>query len=120
MKQKLLFTNVISKLFVLGCFLLCNMAFGADYYLRAGNGNWVSTTTATSGGWWPTASGGTAYAVGSFPQAGDNVFIMAHNAVLTINTANAACNNITFFQGLNSTATTAAQTNGLILTGANG
>lgn len=117
MKQKLLFTNVISKLFVLGCFLLCNTAFGADYYLRSGNGNWVSTTTGT-GAWWPTASGGTAYPIGSSPQAGDNVFIVAHNSILTINTANAACNNITFFQGLNSTATTAAQTNGLILTGA--
>jgi hypothetical protein len=120
MKQKLLFTNVISKLLVLVCFLLCNTAFGADYYLRSGSGNWVSTTTAAAGGWFPTATGGTAYAIGSYPQAGDNVFIMAHNAVLTINTANAACNNMTFFQGLTSAATTAAQNNGLVLTGVSG
>lgn len=117
MKQQLLFKNAMSKLLVLSCFLYFNTAFGADYYLRAGSGNWVSTTNAASGGWWPTASGGTAYAVGSFPQAGDNVFIMASGATLTINTANAACNNITFFQGLTSTATAAAQVNGLILTG---
>lgn len=120
MKQKLLSQNAMSKLLVLSCFLLFNTSFGADYFLRAGSGNWVSTTNAASGGWWPTASGGTAYPVGSYPSAGDNVFIMASGATLTINTANAACNNITFFQGLASSATTTAQVNGLVLTGVSG
>ena len=117
MKQKLLSQNAMSKLLVLSCFLLFNTAFGADFYLRSGSGNWVSTTTGP-GAWFAAASGGTALPVGSFPQAGDNVFIMASGATLTINTANAACNNITFFQGLASGATVASQVNGLVLTGA--
>lgn len=116
MKQKLLSQNAMSKLLVLACFLFFNSSFGADFYLRSGSGNWVSTTTST-GAWFSTASGGSALPVGSFPQAGDNVFIMGANTTLTINTANAVCNNITFFQGLASSGAVVGQTNNLILTG---
>jgi hypothetical protein len=116
MKQQLLFKNAMSKLLVLSCFLLFNSAFGADFYLRSGSGNWVSTTTG-AGAWYAAASGGSALPVGTTPGAGDNVFIMGASTTLTINTANAACNNITFFQGLTSTVSVTTQTNNLILTG---
>lgn len=114
MKQQLLFKNAMSKLLVLSCFLFLNSSFGAEYYLRK-SGNWVASDALT---WSSLATGTTSwYPSGSFPQASDNVYIVTSGHVLTINTANAACNNLSFFQGLTSAATTAAQVNGLVLTG---
>lgn len=89
MKQKLLFTNVISKLLVLACFLLCNTAFGADYYLRK-TGNWVAADALT---WNNAQTGGTFYPSGSSPQSGDTVYIMG-SYILSINTPNAQCANL--------------------------
>lgn len=108
MKQKLLFTNVTSKLLVLGCFLLCNTAFGADYYLRK-TGNWVASDALT---WSSTASTGF-YLAGSSPSTGDNVFINGAYT-LTINTQTASCANLSF--GIIATST-AAQTANIVFTG---
>ena len=112
MKQQLLFKNAMSKLLVLSCFLLFNSAFGADYYLRSGSGNWKSTVTNVSGSWYTAASGGSAYGVGSEPTENDNVYIIT--GTLTINVPNARCANLYF--GVTA-APTAAQTGNIVFTG---
>lgn len=93
MKQKLLFTNVISKLLVLACFLLCNTAFSANFFSKvSGNWNAPGTWSSTDNG---IALSGTAVEGTNYPGPNDIVYIRA-NHTITINISLARCASLTF------------------------
>lgn len=81
-----------SLLTIIFSLLLAGNTFATDYYQRQ-SGNWNSSSTWTTSNAWLSTSN-----TGTYPQAGDNVYIYNNGNLATITlTADAQCANLIFY-----------------------